>query len=183
MYRPVNSYLDRLLSGARLCVSTAAGGARSQVCDTVFMLIPSSFRHQTGPLRRPLQGILSTGGGGSAQRVRWADEGAADGAGAGSFSLGGASREQVPLPPGLCRLAFAPAVCRCAQMSSCRRCCARLERCCYATASEGSGTSCRQHPRSAAGCTSGTAQLHLTAILCLSPHLGNLICRSVLGRP
>ena len=41
-----------------------------------------------------LQGILSTGGGGSAQRVRWADEGADAGAG---FSVGGAAREQVSL--------------------------------------------------------------------------------------
>lgn len=39
-----------------------------------------------------LQGILSTGGGGGAQRVRWADEGVDDAVG---FSVGGASREQV----------------------------------------------------------------------------------------
>ena len=39
-----------------------------------------------------LQGILNAGGGGSAQRVRWADEGVDDAAG---FSVGGASREQV----------------------------------------------------------------------------------------
>lgn len=62
-----------------------------------------------------LQGILSTGGPGSMQRVRWADEGADQAAG---FSVGGASREQVSLlrEGNHCLLLFHLVVCVVVQM-------------------------------------------------------------------